>query len=69
MVKEDTLAYISNKKLVLQLDRKRWLDIIEMFYTQFKESTDPVTREFCRTQMKFCGEQSQEIKKLIQQTK
>jgi len=62
MVKEDTLAYIANKKLVLQLDRKRWLDIIELFYKTFKESKDPVTREFCKNQMKFCGEQSQEIK-------
>jgi hypothetical protein len=68
-IKVDPLSWIHDKKNILQRDKERWLEIIEMFYTQFKESTDPVTREFCRTQMKFCGEQSQEIKKLIQQIK
>jgi len=64
-MKPDILAYIHNKKATLALDRERWLGIIEMFYDTYKETTDPVTKEFCKNQMKFCGEQSQEIKKLI----
>lgn len=62
---EDTLAYIFNQKLRLQLDRKRWLDIIEMLYTQYKTKPDPLTKEM----MKFCGEQSQEIKTKLQTIK
>jgi len=58
---EDKLAYIFNPKLRLQLDRKRWLDIIEMLYKQYKQNPNPETKEM----MKFCGEQSQEIKKQL----
>ena len=55
---EDELVYIFKPKLRLQLDRKRWLGIIEMLYKQYKKTPDPLTKEM----MKFCGEQSQEIK-------
>ena len=65
MIKEDELAYIFNPKLRLKLDRKRWLDIIEMLYKQYKAKPDPLTKEM----MKFCGEQSQEIKAKLKQLK
>jgi hypothetical protein len=58
---ENDTAYIHNKKAVLTLDRLRWLSIIEMLYIQFKINPDPLTKEM----MKFCGEQSQEIKKQL----
>jgi hypothetical protein len=57
-IREDELAYIFKPKLRLQLDRKRWLDIIEMFYKQYQEKPSKELKEM----MKFCGEQSQEIK-------
>ena len=57
----DQLAYIHGKKAVLTLDRKRWLDIIEMLYKQYKAKPDPLTKDM----MKFCGEQSQEIKRKL----
>jgi hypothetical protein len=65
MIKEDELAYIFNPKLRLKLDRKRWLDIIEMFYKQWKDTKNPEFKEM----MKFCGEQSQEIKKQLAKLK
>jgi hypothetical protein len=55
---ENDTAYIHNKKAVLTLDRLRWLSIIEMLYVQYKMNPDPLTKEM----MKFCGEQSKEIK-------
>lgn len=55
---EDTLAYIGNKKAILLNDRKRWLEIIEMLYLNFKEKPSSELKEL----MKFCGEQSQQIK-------
>lgn len=69
MVIDNKLAWVHNKKAVLSNDRVRWLEIIEMFYTQFKLSDNPDTKRFLKDQMKFCGEQSQEIKKLINQIK
>ena len=65
----DPLAYLLDKKNILQCDKARWLDIIEMYYKAYQESTDPEHKKFLKDQMKFCGEQSQEIKKLIQQIK
>ena len=59
---EDTLAYIFKLKLRLQLDRKRWLGIIEMFYKQYNESKDPEHKKKIKEMMVFCGEQSQQIK-------
>jgi hypothetical protein len=58
----DPLAYVHDKKAVLALDRKRWLDIIEMFYKQYQESQDPEHKAKLKEMMKFCGEQSKEIK-------
>jgi hypothetical protein len=55
---ENDTAYIHNKKATLTLDRLRWLSIIEMLYIQYKINPDPLTKEM----MKFCGEQSKEIK-------
>ena len=55
---EDELAYIFTPKLRLKLDRKRWLGIIEMLYKQYKQNPNTETKDM----MKFCGEQSQEIK-------
>ena len=55
---EDELAYIFKPKLRLRLDRKRWLDIIEMLYKDWQKTKNPEYKEM----MKFCGEQSQEIK-------
>ena len=54
----DPLAYLHDKKSVLLSDKQRWLDIIEMFYKQYKEKPSKELKEM----MKFCGEQSQEIK-------
>lgn len=66
---EDELAYIFKPKLRLQLDRKRWLGIIEMFYKQHQESKDPEQKAQLKEMMKFCGEQSQEIKKQLTKIK
>jgi hypothetical protein len=38
---EDDLSYIFNPKLRLQLDRKRWLDIIEMLYKDWQKTKNP----------------------------
>ena len=62
---EDSLAYIFNKKAVLLLDRLFWLSTIEEYYKMFKQSADPIIKQFCKDQMKFCGEQSQELKTKI----
>jgi len=61
-IKEDELAYIFKPKLRLQLDRRRWLDIIERLYKQYKQNPNPETNAKLKEMMKFCGEQSQEIK-------
>lgn len=58
MVIDNDLAWVHNRKAVLLNDRKRWLDIIEMLYKQYKEKPSVELKEM----MKFCGEQSQEIK-------
>ena len=55
---ENNTAYVHNKKAVLTLDRLRWLSIIEMLYIQYKINPDALTKEM----MKFCGQQSQEVK-------
>lgn len=65
MIKEDELAYIFKPKLRLQLDRRRWLDIIEMLYTQYKQSPNPETKEM----MKFCGQESQWCKQQLTKIK
>ena len=55
---QDQLAYIHNKKATLTRDRVRWLNIIDMLYCQYKTCPSKELKEM----MKFCGEQSQEIK-------
>jgi hypothetical protein len=65
----DPLAYLHDKKSVLLSDKQRWLDIIEMFYKQYNESTDPEVKKKTKEMMKFCGEQSQEIKNKLKTIK
>lgn len=65
MVVDNTLAWVHNRKAVLMNDRLRWLQILEMFYKQYKEKPSQELMEM----MKFCGEQSQEIKKELSKIK
>jgi len=65
LIKPDPLAYLHDKKSVLLSDKQRWLDIIEMFYKQYQETKDPEHKAKLKEMMKFCGEQSQEIKKQL----
>ena len=61
----DPLAYIHDKKNTLLRDKQRWLEIIEMFYKQYQEKPSKELKEM----MKFCGEQSQEIKNKLKTIK
>ena len=62
MKKIDPLAYLHDKKSILLTDKQRWLDIIDMFYKQYQEIKDPEHKAKLKEMMKFCGEQSKEIK-------
>jgi hypothetical protein len=61
----DPLAHLHDKKSILLSDKQRWLDIIDMFYKQYNESTDLEVKKKTKEMMKFCGEQSQEIKRRL----
>ena len=61
MIKPDPLAYLHDPKSILLSDKQRWLDIIEMLYKDWQKTKNPEYKEM----MKFCGEQSQEIKKQL----
>jgi len=52
-----------NKRSIMLGDRERWLEIMQMFYAQFKDKqTSPETRVKLKEMIKFCGEQSKELK-------
>jgi H2-forming N5,N10-methylenetetrahydromethanopterin dehydrogenase-like enzyme len=69
MKKIDPSAYLHDKKSILLTDKQRWLDIIEMFYKQYQETEDKEHKAKLKEMMKFCGEQSQEIKKQLKNYK
>ena len=62
---EDNISWIFNPKARLLNDRKRWLDILEMMYNNWKRTKDPQYTQM----MKFCGEQSKEIKQQLAKLK
>ena len=66
---ENTLAWVHDKKTVLTKDRLRWLELMEMFHQQHKETVDKHTRLAIKEMLKFCGEQSVEIKTKLQKLK
>ena len=61
----DPLDVYMNPKARLLADKQRWLDIIARLYEQWKVTKDKQYVEM----MKFCGEQSQEIKLKLTQLK
>ena len=69
ITRKDPLDVIMNKKAILLSDKQRWLDIIELFYTEFQESKNQDTKRFLKEQMRLCGEQSQEIKRQLMSLK
>lgn len=54
-----------HKKAILLADQERWLEIIKMFYDQFVKSEDPETKRLTKEMMKFCGEQSLDVKERL----
>lgn len=66
---ENTLAWVHDKKTVLTKDRLRWLEIMEMLHKQHTEAVDKHTRLATKEMIKFCGEQSVEIKKQLAKIK
>lgn len=50
------------KKDILIRDRERWLEIMEMLYSQYKKEKDPVKKGQIKDLLKFCGEQSLYVK-------
>ena len=65
----DPLAWIHNKKSVLLSDKQRWLDIIKGLYDNYNVAKDPDLKKKYYEMMKFCGEQSQEIKNKLKTIK
>jgi len=62
---ENTLAWVHDKRVILTKDRLRWLEIMQDLHTRLKETKDVRYKEM----MKFCGEQSREIKKQLSKLK
>jgi hypothetical protein len=66
---ENDLAWVHDKRAVLTKDRLRWLEIMEVMHNTFKASVDNFTRHQLKEMIKFCGEQSVEIKKQLSKIK